>query len=55
MDVFGAVRRRSGDGGFSGALLWVSGGVVGFNVAMFLRAVRDIVRPACSQWPKIGV
>ena len=27
-------------------MLGVSGGVVGFNVAVFLRAVRDICRPA---------
>ena len=46
MGVFGAVCRRSGDGGFSGALLWVSGGVVGFNVAMLSRLVRDILRAA---------
>ena len=52
MGVFAAVCRRSGDGGFSGALLWVSGGVVGFNVAMFLRPVRDICRPAP---PCVGV
>ena len=44
--MFGAVLGSSGDGGFSGALLWVSGGVVGFTVAMFLRPVRDICRPA---------
>ena len=46
MGVFGAVCRRSGDAGFIGPLLGVSGGVVGFTVAMFLRPVRDIVRPA---------
>ena len=46
MGVFGAVCRRSGDGGFSGALLWTCSGVVGFNVAMFLRPVRDIFRLA---------
>ena len=46
MGVFGAVFGRRGDGGFSGALLWVSGGVVGFNVAMLSRLVRDIRRPA---------
>ena len=48
MGVFGAVFGRRGDGGFSGALLWVSGGVVGFNVAMLSRLVRDIRRPARS-------
>ncbi len=46
MGVFGAVFGCRGDGGFSGALLWVSGGVVGFNVAMLSRLVRDIRRPA---------
>ena len=37
---------RRGDAGFIGPLLWVCSGVVGFNVAMFPRPVRDIVRPA---------
>ena len=46
MSVFGAVFGRKGDGGFSGPLLGACSGVVGFNVAMFLRAVRDICRPA---------
>ena len=46
MSVFGAVFGRKGDGGFSGPLLGVRSGVVGFNVAMFLRAVRGICRPA---------
>ena len=46
MGVFGAVFGRRGDGGFSGPLLGVCSGVVGFNVAMFLRAVRGICRPA---------
>ena len=46
MGVFGALFGCRGDGGFSGALLWVSGGVVGFNVAMLSRLVRDIRRPA---------
>ena len=46
MGVFGAFFGRRGDAGFSGALLWVSSGVVGFNVAMFLRPVREIFRPA---------
>ena len=46
MGVFGAVFGRRGDGGFSGPLLGVRSGVVGFNVAMFLRAVRGICRPA---------
>ena len=46
MSVFGAVFGRKGDGGFSGPVLGASSGVVGFNVAMFLRPVRDICRPA---------
>ena len=46
MGVFGAVCGRKGDGGFSGPLLGACSGVVGFNVAMFLRAVREICRPA---------
>ena len=46
MGVFGAVFGRRGDAGFSGALLVVSSGVVGFNVAMFVRPVREIFRPA---------
>ena len=46
MGVFGAVFGRRGDVGFSGPLLWVCSGVVGFNVAMFLRPVREICRPA---------
>ena len=48
MSVFGAVFGRRGDAGFSGPLLWVSSGVVGFNVAMFLHPVHDIFRPARS-------
>ena len=46
MGVFGVFFGCRGDGGFSGALLWVSGGVFGFNVAMFLSPVRDVFRPA---------
>ena len=46
MSVFGAVCGRKGDGGFSGPLLGACSGVVGFIVAMFLRAVRGICRPA---------
>ena len=51
MGVFGAFFGRKGDGGFSGPLLGACSGVVGFNVAMFLRAVREICRPA---WPDVG-
>ena len=46
MGVFGAFFGRRGDGGFSGPLLGVCSGVVGFNLTMFLRAVRDIVHAA---------
>ena len=46
MGVFNAVFGRRGDAGFSGALLGVSSGVVGFNVTMFLRPVCEICRPA---------
>ena len=48
MGVFGAVFGCRGDAGFSGPLLRVSSGVVGFNVAMLLRLVREKVRPAWS-------
>ena len=43
---FGAFFGRRGVVGFSGPVLGVSSGVVGFIVAMFLRPVRDICRPA---------
>ena len=46
MGVFGAVFGCSGDAGFSGALLGVCSGVVGFNVAMVSCLVRENVRPA---------
>ena len=46
MGVFGAFFGCRGDGGFSGPLLGVCNGVGGFNVAIFLRLVRDIRRPA---------
>ena len=46
MGFFGAVFGRRGDAGFIGPLLGASSGVGGFNVAMFPRPVRDIVRPA---------
>jgi len=46
MGVFGAVFGCSGDAGFSGALLGVCSGVVGFNVAMVSCLVREKVRPA---------
>ena len=48
MGVFGAVFGRRGDAGFSGPLLGVSSGVVGFNVATLSRLVREKVRPAPS-------
>ena len=43
---FGADFWRRADVGFSVSLLWVSSGVAGFNVAMFLSPVREIFRPA---------
>ena len=46
MSVFGAVFGRKGVVGFSGPLLGACSGVVGFNVAMLSRAVREICRPA---------
>ena len=46
MGVFGAVFGRRGDAGFNGPILGASRGVIGFNVAMFLRPVREICRPA---------
>ena len=46
MGVFGVFFGCRGDGSFIGPLLGVSGGVVGFNVAIFLSHVRDIFRPA---------
>ena len=55
MGVFGAVFGRRGDAGFSGPLLGVSIGVVGFNVVTLSRLVREIIRPARSKHPKIGV
>ena len=52
MGVFGAIFGRRGDAGFKGPLLGVSSGVVGFNVAMLSRLVRERVLPA---WPDVGV
>ena len=46
MSGFGAVFGRKGVVGFSGPVLGVSSGVVGFNVAKFLRAAREICRLA---------
>ena len=46
MGVFGALFGRRGDAGFSGPLLGVCSGVVGFSVAMFLRLVSEKVHPA---------
>ena len=48
MGVFGAFFGCRGDAGFSGPLLGVSSGVVGFNVATLSRLVREKVRPAPS-------
>ena len=68
MGVFGAFFGRRGVVGFSGALFGVSSGVVGFIVAMFLRAAREMcrllgliecerdkVRPASPIWTKNAV
>ena len=55
MGVFGAVFGHRGDAGFNGPLLGARSGVVGFNVATLSRLVREKVRPARSQWPKMGV
>ena len=46
MGVFVADFGCRGDVGFKGPLLGVSSGVVGFNVAMLSRLVREKVRPA---------
>ena len=46
MGVFGPVFGRSGDVGFSGPLLGVCSGVVGFNVATLSRREREKGRPA---------
>ena len=69
MGVFGAFFGCRGDAGFNGALLGVRSGVVGFNLVMLSRLVREkvrpawsdggrereIVRPAYEKWVKIGV
>ena len=69
MGVFGAFFGCRGDGGFNGCCSGTRSGVVGFNVAMLLRLVREKVhpawsdggrerekvRPARSKHPKIGV
>ena len=52
MGVFGVFFGCRGDAGFKAPLLEASSGVVGFNVAMLLRLVREKVRPA---WPDVGV
>ena len=44
MGVCGAVFGRRGDTGFTGPMLGASRGVIGFNVAMFLRPVREVFR-----------
>ena len=52
MGVFGAFFGRRGDTGFTGPMLGASSGVVGFNLAMSLRAVREVFRHAR---PGVGV
>ncbi|WP_156929375.1 hypothetical protein [Actinomyces sp. ICM54] len=51
MGVFGAVFGCRGDVGFNGCCSGARSGVVGFNVAMLSRLVREKVRPA---WPGVG-
>ena len=46
MPVFRVLKARNGAVGFSGPLLGASSGVAGFKVAIFLRAAREICRPA---------
>ena len=55
MGVCGAIFGRRGDAGFNGPVLGASSGVVGFNVALFVRAVREVFRPARSKHPTFGV
>ena len=52
MGVLGAFFGCRGDAGFSGPLLGVSSVVVGFNVVMLSRLVREKVLPA---WSDVGV
>ena len=66
---FGAFFGRRGVVGFSGPVLGVSSGVVGFNASVLSRRVRekvvpawsdggrerDKLRPVRSKWPKFGV
>ena len=54
MGVFGAFFGCRGDAGFSGPLLGVSSGVVGFNVAMLSCLAREKVRPARAKRVKLG-
>ena len=51
MGVFGVFFGCRGDAGFIGPLLGVCRGVVGFNVAMLSRLVRDILR---ADRPDVG-
>ena len=44
-----------GDGGFNGCCSGGRSGVVGFKVATLSLLLREKVRPARSQWLKIGV
>ena len=55
MGVFGAFCLCRGDAGFSGPLLGVCSGVVGFNVATLSRREREKGRPMHEKWLKIGV
>ena len=55
MGVFGAVFGRRGDAGFSGPSLGVCSGVVGFRVAMFLRACARYLSPCSARWGETSV
>ena len=55
MGVFGAVFGCRGDAGFNGCCSGARSGVVGFKVATLSLLLREKVRPARSQWLKIGV
>ena len=54
MGVFGAVFGCRGDAGFNGCCSGARSGVVGFKVATLSLLLREKVRPARSQWLKIG-
>ena len=55
MLVFRVLRACKGAGGFIGELGEASSGAGGFNLAMFLCPVREIVLPEGLRHPKFGV